>query len=64
MENTSNRVLRLLEVVSKVGIGRTSIYAWMNQGLFPRSIHLGPRSVGWLESDIENWLKQKSEHTR
>ena len=62
MENTPNRVLRLPEVVTKLGIGRTSIYKWMNQGLFPQSIHLGPRSVGWLESDIDNWLKQKTEH--
>jgi prophage regulatory protein len=29
------------------------------KGLFPRRIHLGPRRVVWLESEIDAWLAEK-----
>lgn len=66
--NTSNagwkapeeqRILRLRHVITRTGLSRSTIYAWIEQGQFPCSIHLGPRAVGWLSSDIEAWLEQR-----
>ncbi|EOF6573670.1 helix-turn-helix transcriptional regulator, partial [Salmonella enterica] len=28
-------------------------------GVFPKSIKIGPSSVAWLESEIEEWINQK-----
>ena len=28
----------------------------MQNGDFPKPINLGPRAVGWIESEIEEWL--------
>jgi prophage regulatory protein len=54
-----NWILRLPEVMDRVGICRASIYQRMNQGTFPKSVSLGPRSVGWLESEIDTWLEER-----
>jgi prophage regulatory protein len=37
-------------------LSRSSIYLNISKGTFPKPIHLGARSVGWLESDIDNWI--------
>jgi predicted DNA-binding transcriptional regulator AlpA len=32
--------------------------------MFPRPIHLGPRTVGWLNGDIEAWINEKAQASR
>lgn len=54
-----NRILRRPRVSSVTGLGRSSIYRYISLGLFPKPIRLGNRTVGWLESDINNWIEEK-----
>jgi len=54
--HTSIRILRLPEVIARVGLKRASIYLHINQGTFPKQISLGPRAVGWLEHEIDAWI--------
>ena len=49
-------ILRLPEVMARVGIRRALIYQRIADGTFPKQISLGARAVGWLESDIDAWL--------
>ena len=49
-------ILRLPDVKSLTGLSRSSIYAKMRVGEFPRSISLGCRSVGWLQSEVRQWI--------
>lgn len=56
----NTRILRLPEVKAMTGLSRSTIYAYKKSGLFPETIKLGPRSVGWLEQDIMDWIKAKS----
>ena len=49
----------LPEVKAKTGFGRSTIYALMASGEFPRSIRIGARAVGWLESDIDQWIETR-----
>ena len=58
------RFLRLPEVKKMTGLGRTSIYAQMNAGLFPQSVSLGGRSVGWLYSEVQQWMAQRIASSR
>ena len=58
------RVLRLAAVKNRTGVSRSSIYAWVAAGTFPRPISLGPRAVGWLESEIAEWLQRRIEASR
>jgi prophage regulatory protein len=50
------KILRLAEVLNRVGICRASIYQRMSRGSFPQSVPLGPRTVGWLEHEVTAWL--------
>ncbi|MCB1659777.1 MAG: AlpA family transcriptional regulator [Pseudomonadales bacterium] len=53
------RFIRKKEVMYRTGLSSTGIYDLINRGLFPKQITLaGGKSVAWLESDIEQWLKQ------
>ena len=52
----SDSVIRISEVKTITGLSRSTIYDHIKKGLFPQSIKLGPRSVGWLRSEIEGWL--------
>ena len=50
------RFLRVSEVQARTSLGRSTIYRWSAEGRFPRPIHLSTRVVGWIESDIDEWL--------
>ena len=53
---TSIPILRLTEVIDRVGLCRASIYQYIATGSFPKQITLGPRSVGWIEHEIDACL--------
>ncbi|SOB76014.1 transcriptional regulator, AlpA family [Marinobacter sp. LV10R510-11A] len=53
------RVLRLTEVQEKTGLARSTIYKYVDACIFPRPISLGGRSVGWIDSEIYEWLREK-----
>ncbi|HAU1152519.1 TPA: helix-turn-helix transcriptional regulator [Legionella pneumophila] len=57
-------VLRLETVKKRTGISRSNIYKLMSEDLFPKSISLGARAVGWIESEINEWIEQRIESSR
>ena len=60
----SNKILRLPAVLSRTGLGRSTVYLYISEGRFPKPISLGPRAVGWLESEIDEWLEQQIQASR
>ena len=57
----SNTILRLPTVKARTGLSRSTIYLRISEGGFPKPVSLGPRSVGWVESEIEEWLTERVE---
>jgi prophage regulatory protein len=53
------RVLRLPDVQAKAGPSRSTIYEGIANGTFPKPIRLGPKSVGWLEHEVDEWIAQR-----
>ncbi|HIF9518265.1 TPA: AlpA family transcriptional regulator [Photobacterium damselae] len=53
------RLIRLKEVMSLTGLGRSSIYKFMEESRFPKSVSLGDRAVAWIESEIEDSIVEK-----
>ncbi|MCU8152635.1 helix-turn-helix transcriptional regulator [Vibrio vulnificus] len=53
----SNKIIRLPEVIKVTGLSRSTIYLRMSKGDFPKSISLSERAVGWLETDVDDWIK-------
>jgi len=54
-----NMILRLPTVKIRTGLSRSTIYLRISEGSFPKSIPLGGRAVGWLESDINKWIDEQ-----
>lgn len=61
---STGRVLRMKEVKVRVGLGRSTIYAEMKAGRFPRSMKLSTRTSGWFESDINQWLNDRQNYSQ
>jgi prophage regulatory protein len=53
------RIISLKVVKEMTSLGTTSIYKFMNEGSFPRSVRLGATRVGWLLSDVEAWIQAR-----
>ena len=79
MDNSKNttpkqkhRFIRLNEVLSRTGFGRTSIYRKMEDGSFPKSLKLGgppkdpnvfdSRAIAWIEDEVDQWIESRIEN--
>ena len=51
--------LRRPAVEAATGLSRSSLYAMMDKGEFPRPIRIGKRAVAWPQSAIEVWLAER-----
>jgi len=58
------QILRLQQTKTQTGLSRSSIYQRIAEGTFPKQINLGGRAVGWLEEDIQTWIKQRIAESR
>lgn len=66
-------ILRRKQVEARTGLSRSVIYARMRPNpkrphdydpTFPQPIALGPKAVGWVESEVEAWLEAQIEKSR
>lgn len=53
-----SRLLRLPEVMDRVGLRRSAIYQRMSEGRFPKCRTLGAKCSVWVESEINAWIDQ------
>ena len=70
-QSPHKRLIRLPEVLSRTGYGRTTIYRKMEDGSFPRSVKLGgppvdpeafdSRAVAWIEDEVDQWIESRIE---
>lgn len=51
------RIMRLKSVMEATGLARSTIYKYIDKGHFPAPVPLGVRAVGWLESEVEGWIR-------
>ncbi|MCL1916063.1 MAG: AlpA family transcriptional regulator [Desulfovibrionaceae bacterium] len=64
MNDLSIRFIRRKEVEALTGLSRSSIYAMMSNGNFPKPLKLSTRAVGWTSHDLEAWMESKIVATR
>ncbi len=57
-------ILRRKQVQERTGLSRSTIYLRIAQGNFPKAVSLGARAVGWVESEIDEWLNSRVELSR
>jgi len=56
------KIVKLPEVMALTSLSRSSIYSFISKNDFPPQIRLGERSVGWMVSEIENWIEKRAEN--
>lgn len=62
---TNHVMLRISDVKMRTGLSRSTIYDRLDQKsrrhdpTFPKSVSLGLNSVGWIESEITNWIDSR-----
>ena len=71
IQSPQKRFIRLPEVLTRTGYGRTTIYRKMEDGSFPRSVKLGGpledpeafdcRAVAWIEHEVDQWMESRIE---
>ena len=57
MDLDNERIMRLPEVLSLVGVSRSTLYAWMAKGRFLAGVQVGPRTRAWRARDVAHWLE-------
>ena len=49
------KFLREPAVLDRIPISRATLWAWIQQGQFPKPVRLGPNTVAWQLDDIDTW---------
>ena len=60
----SLEILRRREVEARTGLSRSTIYERIRAKTFPLPISLGSKSVGWIKSEIDEWLDERVKLSR
>lgn len=56
---TDLTILRLPQVIERTGLGRSSIYAAIAEGFFPRPVKLSERAIGFLAIEVDAWIEAR-----
>ncbi len=55
------RIMKIDDVSDVTGLARSTIYKYIGEGSFPDSVPLGGRSVGWVENEVQGWIRERIE---
>lgn len=60
--NSGNRIIRIKELTSLIGLSRSTIYDRLNpksqrfDPSFPKPVKLGSSAIGWHAGDVAIWI--------
>ena len=50
-----NVLISIGDLCKQIGVSRTTIYRWLNEGTFPSPVRISPGAVRWRSEDVEQW---------
>ena len=53
------RIITQKELCIKIPYSSVQIWRLEKAGAFPRRVSLGPNRVGWVEAEVEAWLRKR-----
>lgn len=59
-QSPTPRLLRVRDVQLVVNVARSTLYRWIKDGHFPAPVLIGPRAIGWYETDVAHWIAARS----
>lgn len=57
--SAAGRFLRIDDVIASTGLSRATIYRMVSNNEFPRQHLLTKRCIGWWQSDVDSWLRDR-----
>ena len=58
------RIMKLREVVHATGLSRSTLLRLERAGSFPRKVKLSARRVGWVDTEVGDWLRARLPEVR
>ena len=55
------RLIKLAEVMNQTALGRSSVYKYIKEGVFPKPVTQIGKSVAWVEGEVQEWIFDKIE---
>ena len=56
---STEAMLRVPDVLDRVGVSRRTLCRWRADGTFPQALQLGANSIGWPRNVIDDWLANR-----
>jgi prophage regulatory protein len=53
-------IFKIKKVLEVTGLGRSSLYSMVGAGTFPQPIKLTPRAVGWIDTEVQEWITSQA----
>ena len=60
----NDRFLKLQEVLDLIKVSKSTLYAMVNQGRFPKPVRVGCRGSRWRESEVLQWMATRQRASR
>ena len=57
-------ILRRRQVEARTGLSCSALYRRIAEGTFPRQVTLGSAAVGWIESEVDQWIADRIAESR
>ncbi len=54
------KIIRFPEIKEKTGLSRSTIFRMERSGIFPKRRLLGAHSVGWILTEVDQWISSRS----
>lgn len=58
-EVSGEAMLRVSEVLDRVGVSRRTLCRWRADGTFPQALRLGANSIGWPSRVVDEWVASR-----
>ena len=55
------KFITVKQVMDMTGLSRTTIWRLEKDGEFPKRRQLGIRRIGWIESEVLDWMESRSQ---
>jgi prophage regulatory protein len=55
-----NLVARRKDTSRRIGVSTRTLDRWEISGNFPKRVKLGARAVGYLNTEVEDWLRSRA----
>lgn len=60
----TDKILRIKQVVERIGLSRTTVWRMVKRGQFPPPIALYGRNIGWRDATVTSWILERERDSR